>query len=78
MIMLESAVPLVALTLASAAGGLVTAELLLRAVRGATIRLPTTPYYRTLLIGVLIALVLVLSTMPLLRRISDPENARTE
>ncbi len=77
-VLLEAAVPLIGLAIVSAAGGLLTATLLLRAVRGTTIRLPGSGYYLTLLAGVAIALALVAATMPLLQRISSPENARTE
>lgn len=77
-VLLEAAVPLMGLTIVSAASGLLTAELLIRALRGATIRTPGLPYYLTVLAGIAIALALVLSTMPLLQRISSPENARSE
>ena len=77
-VVFEAAVPLVALTVISAAGGLITAALLLRALRGATIQMPGPPYYLTLLAGATIALGFVAATMPLLRRISAPENARSE
>lgn len=79
-VLLEAAVPLIGLTILTAASGLLTAELLIRALRGATIRTPGLPYYLTVLaaIAIAIALALALSTMPLLRRISSPENARSE
>jgi hypothetical protein len=77
-VLLEAAVPLVGLAVVSAAGGLLTAELLLRALRGTTMRLPGTPYPLTLLAGIVLALTVVMATMPLLRRISSPENARSE
>lgn len=75
-VLLEAAVPLIGLTVVSAAGGLLTATLLLRAVRGTTLRLPGPGYYLMLLAGIAAAMVLVASTMPLLRRTSDPENLR--
>jgi hypothetical protein len=77
-VLLEAAVPLIGLAVVSAAGGLLTSTLLLRAVRGTTIHLPGSAYYLTLLTGIAIALALVAATMPLLHRISSPENARTE
>jgi hypothetical protein len=77
-VLLEAAVPLVGLAVVSATGGLLTAELLLRALRGTTMRLPGTPYALTLLAGIVGALAVVMATMPLLRRISAPENARSE
>ena len=77
-VLLEAAVPLISLTTVSAGGGLLAATLLLRAVRATTIHLPGTAYYLTLLAGVLGALSLVAATLPLLRRISAPENARNE
>jgi hypothetical protein len=77
-VLLEAAVPLIGLAIVSAAGGLLTATLLLRAVRGATIHLPGSAYYLTILAGLGIALTLVAATMPLLSRISSPSNAPTE
>ena len=77
-VLLEAAVPLIGLAVVSAAGGLLTAELLLRALRATTMRLPGTPYALTLLAGIVLALAVVMATMPLLRRISAPENARSE
>ncbi len=58
-VLLEAAVPLIGLTISSAAAGLLTAELLLRALRSATIRTPGLPYYLTVLAGIAIALALV-------------------
>jgi predicted lysophospholipase L1 biosynthesis ABC-type transport system permease subunit len=78
MVLLEAAVPLVCLAVVSAVGGMVTAELLLRALRGTTMRLPGTTYASTLLAGIVLALGVVMATMPLLTRISAPENARSE
>ena len=77
-ILLEAAAPLIGLTIISAATGLLTAQLLVRAVRGSTIHLPAAPYYLALTLGVATALALTTATMPLLRRITTPENARTE
>ena len=77
-ILLEAAAPLVGLTIISAATGLLTAQLLVRAVRGSTIHLPATPYYLALTLGIATALALTTATMPLVRRITTPENARTE
>ena len=48
-VLLEAAVPLAGLAAVSAAGGLITAELLLRALRGTTIQLPGAPYAITVL-----------------------------
>jgi hypothetical protein len=77
-VLLEAAVPLIGLALVSAAGRLLTATLLLRAVRGTTIHLPGSSYYLTILTGLAVALALVSATFPILHRISSPENARTE
>jgi len=60
------------------ARGLLASELLLRALRGATLRLPSTSYYLTVATGTVVALGLVGATMPLLKRISAPENARND
>jgi hypothetical protein len=77
-VLLEAAVPLTGLAVVSAAGGLLTATLLLRAVRGTTIHLPGSPYYLTVLAGLVVALAFVGATMPLLHRVSSPENLHTE
>jgi hypothetical protein len=77
-VVLEAAVPLVTLTVISGCSGLLASELLLRALRGATVRLPSTSYYVTVATGTVLALGLVGATMPLLKRISAPENARND
>ncbi len=77
-VLLEAAVPLIGLAIVAAGGGLLTATLLLRALRGTTVRLPGAEYYVMLFAGLIAALSIVSITLPLLRRISSPENSRTE
>ncbi len=77
-VLIEAAAPLVGLAMISATCGLLTAALLLRAVRGTTMHLPGSDYYLIITAGLAAALAIVGATMPLLRRISDPESARTE
>ncbi len=77
-VLLEAAVPLIGLAIVAAGGGLLTATLLLRALRGTTVRLPGAEYYLMLFAGLIAALSIVSITLPLLRRISSPENLRTE
>ncbi len=77
-VLFEAAVPLIGLVVVSAAGGLLTAELLLRALRGTSMRLPGPTYAFTLTAAIALALAVVMGTMPLLRRISSPENARSD
>jgi predicted lysophospholipase L1 biosynthesis ABC-type transport system permease subunit len=75
---LETAVPLLAVSIASAALGLVASDLFLRSQLGLTLRLPGTAYYAIVLGGLVGSLLVIASTMPLLDRLTRPENVRME
>jgi predicted lysophospholipase L1 biosynthesis ABC-type transport system permease subunit len=75
---LETAVPLIVIALASAAIGLVAADLFLRSQLGLTLRLPGVTYYGIVLGGLVGSLAIIGSTLPLLDRITRPEDARLE
>lgn len=89
-VMLESAVPLVVVTVLSAALGLLASDLIFRALlhtRANTgsagawmggISPPGLAYYLVLLAGLIAALAMVAMTLPLLRKLTEPENARFE
>ena len=65
---LETAVPLL----------VISADLFLRSQLGFTLRAPGFLYYVTVLGGLAAALLVIGSTLPLLDRITRPENARVE
>jgi hypothetical protein len=75
---LETAVPLVIIACASAVLGLVASDLFLRSQLGLTLRLPGTGYYALVLGGLVGALVVIALTMPLLDRLTRPEDVRME
>jgi hypothetical protein len=75
---LETAVPLVVIALASAGTGLLAADLFLRSQLGITLRAPGFAYYLIVLGGLGASLGVIASTLPLLERITRPENARME
>ncbi len=75
---LESAVPLLAVAIVSAALGLLVAELFLNSQLGLNLRPPGAAYYGFVAGGVLLALGIIAATFPLLARITGPEAARSE
>ncbi len=75
---LETAAPLVVIAALSAGVGLLGADLFLRSQLGETLRAPGILYYFTVLGGLAVALCVIASTLPLLERITRPENARVE
>ena len=75
---LETAAPLIVIALASAATRLVSADLFLRSQLGLTLRLPGVTYYIIVLGGLVGSFAIIGSTMPLLDRITRPEDARME
>lgn len=75
---LESAVPLLVVALVSIAAAFAAAQLFLRAQVGYTLRPPGVPYYVTVLAGLTGSLGIIAGTLPLLKRITGPENARNE
>ena len=75
---LETAAPLIIIALASAALGLVASDLFLRSQLGLTLRLPGVGYYVLVLGGLVGSLLVIASTMPLLDRLTRPEDVRME
>ena len=77
-VVLESAVPLLAGAVLAAGVGFLTAGLLLRSQLGYALHPPDAVYYVVVVAGLLLALLVLASTLPVLRRITDPETARFE
>lgn len=75
---LETAAPLIVIAIASAALGLVASDLFLRSQLGLTLRLPGPTYYLIVVGGLVGSLAIIASTLPLLSRITRPEEARSE
>jgi hypothetical protein len=77
-IALETAVPLIVISVASAALGLVASDLFLRSQLSLTLRLPGPSYYAIVVGGLAGSLLVIASTMPLLDRLTRPEDVRME
>jgi hypothetical protein len=77
-ISLESALPLVVVAVASVGIGLLASELFLRSQLGVTLRFPGINYFLIVVGGLLLSLGVISSTLPLLERITRPEDIRTE
>ncbi|MGI8330482.1 FtsX-like permease family protein [Actinomadura scrupuli] len=77
-VLLESAVPLLAVALVAIGTGFLAAQLFLQAQFGYSLRAPGPAYYLTVLGGLVTSLGIIASTLPLLRRITGPETARNE
>jgi hypothetical protein len=75
---LETAVPLTIIAIASAVIGLVASDMFLRSQLGLTLRLPGITYFLIVLGGLVGSLATIGSTLPLLDRITRPEDARME
>ncbi|MDQ6728225.1 MAG: ABC transporter permease [Actinomycetota bacterium] len=75
---LEAAVPLCAISVVSACAGLVAAGLFLRSQLGESLRPPGPGYYLIVVAGLATSLGIIASTLPLIERITGPENARNE
>jgi hypothetical protein len=75
---LESAVPLVAVAVASAGTGFLASALFLRSELGESLRPPGGGYYLIVLGGLVASLMVIACTLPLLERITGPESARNE
>ena len=70
MVALESAVPLLTVAVASAGIGLLAAQLFLESQLGYSLQPPGAGYYGLVLAGLAVALGIIASTLPLLRRIT--------
>lgn len=77
-VVLESAVPLLVGAAAAIGVGFLAAALFLRSQLGYALQPPGGVYYVVVAAGLLAALAVLASTLPVLRRITDPEAARFE
>jgi hypothetical protein len=77
-VLLESAVPLLAVAVVAIGTGFLAAQLFLKAQFGYSLRAPGPEYYLIVLGGLTTSLGIIASTLPLLRRITGPETARNE
>jgi predicted lysophospholipase L1 biosynthesis ABC-type transport system permease subunit len=75
---LETAAPLIVIAIGSAAVGLVASDLFLRSQLGVSLRLPGVAYFVIVIGGLMGALAVISSTLPLLNRVTRLEDARTE
>jgi hypothetical protein len=75
---LESATPLLITAVVSIGAGLLSAQLFLRAQLRETLQPPGLEYYLIVVAGLVAALAIIASTLPLLNRITGPEVARNE
>ena len=73
---LESAAPLLLISVLSAATGFLAAGLFLRSQLQEALVAPGADYYLIVAVGLLVALATIASTLPLLGRITGPETAR--
>jgi hypothetical protein len=77
-VLLESAVPLLVVSVVAIGMGFLAAQLFVQAQFEYSIRAPGIQYYAIVLAGLVASLAVIASTMPLLRRITGPETARNE
>jgi hypothetical protein len=77
-VLLESAVPLLAAAAVAIATGFLAAYLFLRSQMHETLQLPGALFYGVVAAGLTASLAIIASTLPVLARISGPENARNE
>jgi predicted lysophospholipase L1 biosynthesis ABC-type transport system permease subunit len=75
---LEAAVPLVIISVLSAAMGFLAAGLFLQAQLGYALRAPGPGYYALVGAGLVASLAIIAATLPLIERITGPEVARNE
>jgi hypothetical protein len=77
-VLLESAVPLLAVAAVAIATGFLAAQLFLQAQLGYSLHPPGSEYYAIVTAGILAALAVIAATLPLLSRLTGPENTRNE
>ncbi|MFF5296162.1 FtsX-like permease family protein [Paractinoplanes globisporus] len=77
-ITLESAVPLLAVSAVAIAAGFTAAALFLRSQLDYDLKPPGLSYYVLVGLGLAVSLGLIASTMPLLRRVTGPQQARND
>jgi hypothetical protein len=77
-VLLESAVPLLAAAAVSIGAGVLAAYLFLRSQLSETLQPAGVAFYGVVTAGLTASLAIISSTLPVLRRISRPESARNE
>lgn len=77
-VVLESAVPLLVGAAVAVGVAFVAAGLFLSSQLGFALQVPGIGYFVAVAVGLLVALAVMASTLPVLRRITDPETARFE
>ncbi|MDH6109961.1 ABC-type lipoprotein release transport system permease subunit [Kitasatospora sp. MAP12-15] len=77
-VLLESAVPLLVVSVVAIGMGFLSAQLFLQAQFGYSVRAPGVEYYVITTLGLAASLGVIASTLPLLRRITGPEVARND
>jgi cell division protein FtsX len=77
-VLLESAVPLLASAAVAIGMGFLAAQLFLTAQMHYSVRPPGASYFVIVAIGLLVSLGIIASTLPFLERITGPETARSE
>lgn len=77
-VILETAAPLLVIAVASAAIGLVASDRFLRSQLGLTLRIPGVTCFAIVFVGLIGALAVSSSTLPLLNRVTRLEDARME
>ena len=78
LVILESAVPLLAVAAVAIGAGFLAAHLFLRSQLRYSLHAPGPAYYMLVVLGLGASLALIASTMPLLRRVTGPQTARNE
>lgn len=77
-VLLESAVPLLAVAVVAIGTGFLAAQLFLKAQLDYSLRPPGAEYYAMVTGGIAAALAVIAATLPLLARLTGPENARND
>jgi hypothetical protein len=75
---LEAGVPLIAVSVVAVGAGFLTAHLFLRSQMKLDLRAPGPEYYLIVVAGLLASIAVIMSTMPLLSRMTGPASARAE
>ena len=77
-VVIEAAAPLLTIAVISASAGLIAADLFLRTQLTESLRAPGINYYAAVLGGIIGALAIIASTLPIVSRITGPESSRNE
>jgi hypothetical protein len=77
-VLLEAAIPLIVTTVLAAGAGTLYGQLLMKAVSDMPLSFPPLNYVLTIVLGIAASLLIVAGTLPLLNKLTLPENARFE